>query len=40
MTRERRELRVPIAGGDLAGGVWDAEGEHVPTILAIHGAVL
>lgn len=37
MTRDRREVRVPVAGGDLAVGVWDAAEPDAPTILAIHG---
>lgn len=37
MTRDSRIVTVPVPGGDLAVGVWDAEGEDAPTILAIHG---
>lgn len=37
MTRLRRELDVPVSGGDLHVGVWDATDPTAPTIVAIHG---
>ena len=37
MTRASHRVAVPVAGGDLTVGVWDAEDPAAPTILAIHG---
>lgn len=37
MTRDKRGVRVPVAGGDLHVGVWDAPSADAPTIVAIHG---
>lgn len=37
MSRSVRETAVPVPGGDLHVGVWDAEGADAPTILAVHG---
>ncbi|MBN9176150.1 MAG: alpha/beta fold hydrolase [Microbacterium sp.] len=37
MTRAVHRVNVPVSGGDLAVGVWDAEDSAAPTILAIHG---
>lgn len=37
MTRAKRVVRVPVAGGDLHVGVWDAAAAGAPTIVAIHG---
>lgn len=37
MTRAKRTVRVPVAGGDLHVGVWDAPASDAPTIVAIHG---
>lgn len=37
MSRPKRMVRVPVAGGDLHVGVWDAPDPHAPTIVAIHG---
>lgn len=37
MSRQRREIDVAVAGGDLHVGVWDAERADAPTIVAIHG---
>ena len=36
MTRELRAIDVPVAGGELHVGVWDAAAG-APTILAVHG---
>lgn len=35
--RPRRMVSVPVEGGDLAVGVWDATEPDAPTIVAIHG---
>lgn len=37
MTRAVRHVDVPVAGGDLRVGVWDADAADAPTIVAIHG---
>ena len=38
MTRTYRTIEVPVAGGDLHVGVWDAAGEaDAPTVLLVHG---
>lgn len=37
MSRERRTVRVAVAGGDLRVGVWDVPTADAPTIVAIHG---
>ncbi|MFT4214025.1 MAG: alpha/beta hydrolase [Microbacterium sp.] len=40
MTRSHRTEEVPVAGGSLRVGVWDAAGETAPptaTIVAVHG---
>lgn len=37
MTRTVRTVAVPVAGGDLHVGVWDADDAAAPTILAVHG---
>lgn len=35
--RPVRAVEIPVAGGDLRVGVWDAASLDAPTILAIHG---
>ncbi|WP_298942146.1 alpha/beta hydrolase [uncultured Microbacterium sp.] len=35
--RTHRLVSLPVAGGDLTVGVWDAEDPDAPTILAVHG---
>ncbi|MBN9214463.1 MAG: alpha/beta hydrolase [Microbacterium sp. SCN 70-200] len=37
MTRAKHTVAVPVAGGDLTVGVWDADASGAPTIVAIHG---
>lgn len=37
MSRPRRVVQVPVPGGDLHVGIWDAESPDAPTIVAIHG---
>lgn len=37
MTRELRTVRVPVSGGDLNVGIWDADAPDAPSIVAIHG---
>ncbi len=37
MSRSKQMVRVPVAGGDLHVGVWDAPAPDSPTIVAIHG---
>lgn len=37
MTRAVRTIAVPVAGGELHVGIWDAPAADAPTILAIHG---
>jgi len=37
MTRERHEIDVPVSGGMLHVGVWEAEAADAPTALLIHG---
>lgn len=37
MTRPHRCIEVPVAGGDLHVGIWEADAPDAPTIVAVHG---
>ncbi|ALJ20038.1 alpha/beta fold hydrolase [Microbacterium sp. No. 7] len=37
MTREHRIVEVPVDGGTLCVGVWDAAADDAPTVVLVHG---